>query len=90
MVGHRGPEADRRRYQIPLDFAGRHGASPPLESSRDFEIYEDLRKCAFGSGHPRGANFAFVDGSVRFLEQSLPLETLRALCTRDGGEIVKP
>jgi prepilin-type processing-associated H-X9-DG protein len=53
----------------------------------DFSAMED-RACVFGSGHPGGANFAFADGSVRFLRDSTPLAVLQALSTRDNGEIV--
>jgi prepilin-type N-terminal cleavage/methylation domain-containing protein/prepilin-type processing-associated H-X9-DG protein len=51
----------------------------------DSSALED-RACTFGSAHPGGANFAFVDGSVRFLSDRTPLPTLRALSTRAGGE----
>ncbi|HJZ94435.1 MAG TPA: DUF1559 domain-containing protein, partial [Gemmataceae bacterium] len=46
------------------------------------------RLCAFGSGHPGGANFAFADCHVRFLRDSTPLEVLQALSTRAGGKPV--
>jgi prepilin-type N-terminal cleavage/methylation domain-containing protein/prepilin-type processing-associated H-X9-DG protein len=46
------------------------------------------RLCAFGSGHPGGANFAFADGHVQFLKDSTSLPILQALSTRGGGEVV--
>ncbi len=49
--------------------------APPIEN--------DIR-----SDHPGGANGLFGDGSARFLMETMPLETLAAICTRAGGEIV--
>jgi len=43
---------------------------------------------AFRSLHPGGVNFAFADGSVRFIKNSVNLLTYRALSTRATGEIV--
>ena len=40
------------------------------------------------SSHPGGANTLFVDGSVHFLTNSLSAETLTALITRDGREVI--
>jgi prepilin-type processing-associated H-X9-DG protein/prepilin-type N-terminal cleavage/methylation domain-containing protein len=37
--------------------------------------------------HPGGANALFVDGSVRFVRQSITIRALAALVSRDGGEV---
>jgi prepilin-type processing-associated H-X9-DG protein len=41
-----------------------------------------------GGLHPDGFNAAFADGSVRFLRKAIKEETLRALITRNGGEVI--
>lgn len=38
--------------------------------------------------HPGGAIATFADGHVRFLQQQLSLETLAAICTRAGQEVL--
>lgn len=40
----------------------------------------------FYAFHPGGANFAFGDGSLRFLSDSTALRVLCNLVTRNGGE----
>jgi prepilin-type processing-associated H-X9-DG protein len=46
------------------------------------EFENDIR-----SRHPQGANIALADGSAHFINDSIDLQILAALCTRDGGEI---
>jgi len=49
---------------------------------------QNIRLGAYGSGHTGGANFAFVDGSVKFLSSSTSLTTLRAISTIRGNDLV--
>jgi len=53
----------------------------PINQAPSFE--NDIR-----SLHPCGANGLFCDGSVRFLHEEMERETLAAICTRNGREIV--
>jgi prepilin-type N-terminal cleavage/methylation domain-containing protein/prepilin-type processing-associated H-X9-DG protein len=53
----------------------------PINQAPPFE--NDIR-----SEHPGGANGLFCDGSVRFLEETMDLSTLAAICTRRGKEVV--
>jgi prepilin-type N-terminal cleavage/methylation domain-containing protein/prepilin-type processing-associated H-X9-DG protein len=43
---------------------------------------------SFHSAHSTGGNFLFMDGHVSFISNSVALDTLRALCTRNDGEVV--
>ena len=44
---------------------------------------------SFGSKHTGGANFAFCDGSVRFLDQNIDAVTYGRLGSRNGGDTVQ-
>jgi prepilin-type N-terminal cleavage/methylation domain-containing protein/prepilin-type processing-associated H-X9-DG protein len=42
---------------------------------------------SFRSMHASGANFAMADGSVRFVNDGIPVLVYRQMCTRAGGEV---
>ncbi|MEX0793530.1 MAG: DUF1559 domain-containing protein [Pirellulaceae bacterium] len=43
----------------------------------------------YGSHHPGGANFGFADGSVRFMAETIDMETYLAVASRNGGEVLQ-
>ena len=43
---------------------------------------------AWRSDHSGGCNFCFGDGTVRFVSESINMNTYRALGSRNGGEAV--
>jgi prepilin-type N-terminal cleavage/methylation domain-containing protein/prepilin-type processing-associated H-X9-DG protein len=47
-----------------------------------FDVY------SFRSRHPNGLQFAYADGSVHFISDSIDLATYRAMATIRGGEVV--
>src|SRR5262249_34885868 len=43
---------------------------------------------SFHAAHPGCGNFLFMDGSCRTIQDSISLTTMRALCTRNNGEVL--
>jgi prepilin-type N-terminal cleavage/methylation domain-containing protein/prepilin-type processing-associated H-X9-DG protein len=70
---------DQINYQIPP-------GTPALPAPAALQAYYK-RLLGYSSNHSGGANLVFGDGSVRFLQNSLPLITLQAMVTRAGGEV---
>jgi len=62
-----------------------YGAVPAVYNAA---TWEQSGKYSFRSVHVGGCNFAFCDGSVKFLRESIPLATYQALGSRNGGEVV--
>ena len=61
---------------------------PRLNSRLDPAIPGVVMEMSFGSYHAGGANLGFVDGSVRFVRESIDIAVYRALGSRNGGEAV--
>jgi prepilin-type N-terminal cleavage/methylation domain-containing protein/prepilin-type processing-associated H-X9-DG protein len=55
-------------------------------TSTDWHIIDSF--VTVGSRHPGGANVLFMDGSVKFVKDTVSLQTWLAISTRAGGEVV--
>jgi prepilin-type N-terminal cleavage/methylation domain-containing protein/prepilin-type processing-associated H-X9-DG protein len=55
--------------------------STPYNGSNNFN------DVSFGSQHTGGCNILFGDGSIRYLSDSIDMNTYRSLASRDGGEV---
>jgi len=63
---------DHKMVQYPINYPGSFG-----NNSTPFSSY-----------HPGGAMFVLCDGSVKFLTETMYLDTLKAVATRNNGEVV--
>ncbi len=67
--------------RVPLNYM-----SSPTEADTFLNV--DLRLNAFGSGHKGGANFCFIEGNTRFINEDIDFVTYQALSTKAGEEII--
>jgi prepilin-type processing-associated H-X9-DG protein len=64
------------------------GTSIPLNTFETGLVFgTHVRACGFKSMHPGGANFAFGDGSVQFLQESIDYRLYNEIGTRAGSEV---
>ena len=79
---------DQTGTQISAVFSCGSGAGVPTDWLMNCPLALTLGQWAFRSNHPGGANFAFADGSVKFVKQTVNDQTYQALGTRAGGEVI--
>lgn len=60
---------------------------PPNSDIPDFNT-GSAKSAASRSFHPGGVNAALADGSVRFISDSIAVDTWHALLSRSGGEVI--
>ena len=71
-VDNRRLTVDSKHIQFPINFKGSFGNNAT----------------PYTSTHAGGAQFTLADGSVRFISENVDLNMLKALGTRDKGEII--
>jgi prepilin-type N-terminal cleavage/methylation domain-containing protein len=93
MVGEAVAGKDYQNSWCHMDNAIATCAYPPNAKSpvtgNDYPPDQWYNRYAFTSLHPGGVQFAMTDGSVRFIDNSIPLNVFRALGTRAGGEVAQ-
>lgn len=61
---------------------------PKINSRFDPTAHGTVMEISFGSYHPGGAQFGMADGSVRFIAETINIDTYHALGSRNGGEVL--
>jgi prepilin-type N-terminal cleavage/methylation domain-containing protein/prepilin-type processing-associated H-X9-DG protein len=64
------------------------GSGSIVRSSGASDVASWTHWYSFRSMHPGGANFATCDGSVKFIKNSINMNTYQALSTRAMGEVI--
>ena len=49
---------------------------------------DDITMIGAQSNHPGGVNVGFLDGTVRFVKDSVSLQVWGSIATRPGGEVI--
>jgi len=86
-----GPGTHRGIHWISWDTMGTQRGinGPGTRIGEDLPLdFNHRHHGAFASQHPGGCHFVMADGSVHFLSENINAETLAALTTRAGSEIV--
>ena len=79
---------DMTGNQISAVFSCGSGAGIPTDWLMNCPLALTLGQWAFHSNHPGGVNFAFADGSVKFIKQTVNDVAWQGLGTRAGGEVI--
>lgn len=66
------------------------GTSIPINLMESAVDANWFRTCGFKSQHTGGVNFAFGDGSVKFVSRTIDYRVYNGLGTRAGGEVASP
>jgi prepilin-type N-terminal cleavage/methylation domain-containing protein/prepilin-type processing-associated H-X9-DG protein len=63
--------------------------SAPINSNTVYDGATNFNDISLGSNHTGGCNFAFGDGSARFVNSNIDMNTYQALSTIAGKEVVQ-
>ena len=60
----------------------------PINAIKDAALDIDQKELCFSSNHPGGAQMVFADGHARFIRETIAVEVLSAIGTRNESEVV--
>jgi prepilin-type N-terminal cleavage/methylation domain-containing protein/prepilin-type processing-associated H-X9-DG protein len=73
-------------FNLRLPTRAEAGAGSGCPNS-ELSVCQDRYLNSFASDHVGGVNFAFCDGSVQFVRDTIPTQTRGFLCLRDDGKL---